>query len=78
MKTYSTKGEIRKINKNNDADTMYDNTSLPVTHKACVSHFQLLLQGENITIASVKHMSRQRAFGKCGMIRLYWILVSTN
>ena len=34
----------KKKEKNPDADTMYTNTSLRVTQKACVAHGQILLQ----------------------------------
>ena len=30
--------------KKTDDDTMYGNTSLTVTHKACVTHYQILIQ----------------------------------
>ena len=45
---FGTHKNIQKIKKKNgkrktDADTMYVNTSLTVTQKACVPHYQLLL-----------------------------------
>ena len=33
-----------KIENKTDADTMYGNTLIPCIHKACVSHYQLLIQ----------------------------------
>ena len=67
----------RKKNKN-DADTMYDNTSLTVTQNAYVSKCQVLIQLTKINMESVKHRSQQIEFGKCCIIRVKWILASSN
>ena len=60
----------RKKEKNPDAIAMDDNNSLWVTHKAFFAHSQILLQWIKTTMASVKHRSYQRSFGKFCMIKL--------
>ena len=46
-----------------DADTVYVNTLLQVAHKACDSHYQVLLQLTKNNMETVNHMSCQRDFG---------------
>ena len=58
-----------KTKKKTYADTRYGNTLLTVTHKACVSHCNILLKWTKRNMASVNHMSYQRAFEKWCMIR---------
>ena len=59
---------IEKKKKKTDADTMYGNTSLTVTQKACVPHYRLLLQLTTGTMSRVNHMTHQRSNGNVSVI----------
>ena len=64
--------------KNSDADNLCGNKLLPVTQKACVPQYQLLIQWTTYTMSSENHMPHHRSIDKLCMIRLYLILASTN
>ena len=73
---------IRIYIKNHDSDTIHGeshgNNLLWFTHQACVKHGHILIQWTTSTRASVKHISHQRDFGKCCMVRVEYILSSIN
>ena len=71
--------EKKKNNKKKtDAYTMYGNKMLPVTYKACVSHFQILLQQKTRTMASVNNIPHNISFEMFCMTRVKWIMAPTN
>ena len=53
-----------------DADIVYGNTYLLVTQERRVSHCKILLKRTTCTMSSVNHISNQRAFVECVMIRM--------
>ena len=62
--TLMMKNKIKiKKNRKTGVDTMCDNKSLPVYHKACVPHCQIRLQLTTFNVAIVKHMTHQRSVG---------------
>ena len=65
-KSKKQKNKIKKT----DYDSMRGNTLIPFTHKACVSHCNMLLQWTTHTILRVKHIPHHRVFGKLFMIRV--------
>ena len=69
---------IRTPPQKTDADTVYGNTSLTVTCKACVPHYNIRLQLTTDTMSRVNCMTHKIAVGKLLMIRVKYKMASTN